>query len=219
MDIMTLPDFPQPLDTDCSKHRYVLDPGHGGIKDGVYQTPGKRSPKWDDGSQLFEGEFNRYLTALIAQQLQELQIDFCYTVAPNNPVDVTLGSRSGFFNELYRADTRHVFWSNHANAGGGTGFEVYTFPGESYSDELATILAESFRAYFPDLPLRADHTDGDVDKEAHFAVLKHTAGPAILAENLFMDTYDPDFLILNSIEGRQKLADMHVNAIRKIEGV
>ena len=38
---------------------WILDNGHGGIIDGEYQTPGKRSPKWEDGTQLFEGEFNR----------------------------------------------------------------------------------------------------------------------------------------------------------------
>ena len=37
----------------------LLDNGHGGIINGEYQTPGKRSPVWADGSQLFEGEFNR----------------------------------------------------------------------------------------------------------------------------------------------------------------
>ncbi|MEF1204613.1 hypothetical protein [Photobacterium damselae] len=38
---------------------FILDAGHGGIINGQYQTEGKRSPIWDDGSQLFEGEFNR----------------------------------------------------------------------------------------------------------------------------------------------------------------
>lgn len=31
----------------------ILDAGHG------YNTKGKRSPVWSDGSQLFEWEFNR----------------------------------------------------------------------------------------------------------------------------------------------------------------
>ena len=33
--------------------KILLDNGHG------YDTPGKRSPIWPDGSQLFEWEFNR----------------------------------------------------------------------------------------------------------------------------------------------------------------
>ena len=31
----------------------ILDPGHG------FNTEGKRSPVWEDGTQLFEWEFNR----------------------------------------------------------------------------------------------------------------------------------------------------------------
>ena len=42
-----------------SKYLWIFDNGHGGVVDGVYQTPGKRSPVWPDGQQLFEGEFNR----------------------------------------------------------------------------------------------------------------------------------------------------------------
>ena len=47
----------------------LLDPGHGGVINGIYQTPGKRSPLWSDGSQLFEGEFNRAITQGISQAL------------------------------------------------------------------------------------------------------------------------------------------------------
>ena len=39
----------------------LLDAGHGGIIDGEYQTSGKRSPKWGDGSQYFEGKGNRQI--------------------------------------------------------------------------------------------------------------------------------------------------------------
>ena len=45
-------------DNDESNYLWILDNGHGGMIDGVYQTPGKRSPVWPDGTQLFEGEFN-----------------------------------------------------------------------------------------------------------------------------------------------------------------
>ena len=40
-----------------SKKIWLLDPGHGGLdpETGKYVTSGKRSPKWEDGSQYFEG--------------------------------------------------------------------------------------------------------------------------------------------------------------------
>lgn len=39
--------------------KILLDNGHG------YDTPGKRSPIWPDGSQLFEWEFNRDIVSRI----------------------------------------------------------------------------------------------------------------------------------------------------------
>ena len=43
----------------------ILDAGHGGLINGVYQTKGKRSPIWPDGRQLFEGVFNRQIVELL----------------------------------------------------------------------------------------------------------------------------------------------------------
>ena len=42
----------------------ILENGHGS------QTPGKRSPIWGDGSQLFEWEFNRDIVRRIAAMLK-----------------------------------------------------------------------------------------------------------------------------------------------------
>ena len=44
-----------------SRLRILLDNGHG------QETPGKRSPVWADGSQLFEYEFNRDIVRRIAR--------------------------------------------------------------------------------------------------------------------------------------------------------
>ena len=41
----------------------ILDNGHGN------NTPGKRSPKWEDGTQLFEYEFNRDIVKRISAML------------------------------------------------------------------------------------------------------------------------------------------------------
>ena len=48
-----------------SKYIWLLDPGHGGLIDGVYQTRGKRSPPFADGSILYEGVFNRDVVSRI----------------------------------------------------------------------------------------------------------------------------------------------------------
>jgi N-acetylmuramoyl-L-alanine amidase len=52
----------------ASKYLWLFDNGHASIVDGNPQTEGKRSPKWPDGTQLFEGEFNR----AIVQRLMTL---------------------------------------------------------------------------------------------------------------------------------------------------
>jgi hypothetical protein len=46
-------------------------------------------------------------------------------------------------------------------------------------------------------------------------ILKHTACPAILTENFFMDD-ESECLYLMSEEGRRQVANMHVAAIREI---
>ena len=54
----------------------LLDNGHGGLINGVYQTPGKRSPTWSDGSVLYEGEFNRAIVHGIIKELIKLNIPY-----------------------------------------------------------------------------------------------------------------------------------------------
>ena len=69
----------------------------------------------------------------------------------------------------------------------------------------------------PDFKQREDLSDNDPDKEAHFYILDHTICPAVLTENLFMDT-EKDCRFIMSEEGRQKIADIHINFIRTING-
>ena len=97
----------------------ILDNGHG------KETPGKRSPVWSDGSQLFEWEFNRDVVRRIAAKLKAENIPFSILVPETN--DVTLGERCRRANAIYAKNNKEAFLvSVHANAGGGTGWEVYT---------------------------------------------------------------------------------------------
>ena len=48
----------------------LLDAGHGGVIDGKYMTSGKRSPVWENGSVLYEGEFNRAIKYRLKEMLQ-----------------------------------------------------------------------------------------------------------------------------------------------------
>lgn len=188
----------------------ILDPGHGGIIDGVYQTPGKRSPVWADKTQLFEGEFNRSIVNRITEALASLGIPYV-NVAPED-TDVSLVERVRRAYEYRNA----VYISVHSNAGGGTGSEVYTSPGDTYSDYVATRFVQAFKDEFGDYPFRTDLTDGDPDKEARFYVLTKTRIPAILTENFFMDNETECKRFLMTRQGRDRIAKVHVETIKQI---
>ena len=67
------------------KYLWLLDNGHGET------TPGKRSPKFDDGTRMFEYEFNRAIVARIKNRLDEIGVAYLDLVPGDN--DVTLGDR------------------------------------------------------------------------------------------------------------------------------
>jgi len=68
----------------------------------------------------------------------------------------------------------------------------------------------------PELRLRKDSSDGDLDKEAHFYVLKNTKMPAVLIECAFMDTLSPDFNLMMCESCRCRIADAIFNGIKNI---
>ena len=190
----------------------LLDNGHGGLINGEYQTSGKRSPIWQDGSQLFEGEFNRSIVARIVESLTALQMPYINIVPETR--DVTLSTRIKRANDVTNKSCFYL--SVHSNAGGGKGFEVFTSPGETTSDKIASIFGEEFNKIFPNRKLRADYSDGDLDKESSFAVIRKTRMPAVLTENFFMDNEEECKKLLMTRQGRDLIADFHVNAIIRV---
>lgn len=193
----------------------LLDNGHGGLINGEYQTPGKRKD-WGDNGIVYEGEFNRAIVNGIIEILTEKKIPYV-NIAPEYR-DVTLETRVNRANKFFReVDNKCFYLSVHANAGGGHGGEVFTSPGNTTSDDIATIFGKEFEKTFPERRLRTDFSDGDLDKEAKFFVLIRTRMPAILTENFFMDNFEEFRDILNTKEGRQRVIDYHVNAILRVQ--
>jgi len=188
----------------------LLDNGHGGIINGVYQTNGKRSPIWDDGSILYEGEFTRAIVNGIIQELTVLEIPYVNLVP--ELTDIPLKERIKRANSY----TDSILLSIHANAGGGSGFEAFTYFGVSASDRYATIFYNKFKKEFPTVKVRVDTTDGDMDKEANFYMLKHSSMPAVLTENFFMDNEHECREYLMSEHGRHRIIKYHVDAIKEI---
>ena len=183
----------------------ILDNGHGGILNGKYQTAGKRSPIWKDGRQLFEGDFNRKVVNGLSLLCSAHNIS--HTILVPELTDVSLSQRVSRVNRIYKGKKDSILISVHANAGGGTGFEAFTTKGETKSDAIAEVLIKQFVATIPELRLRKDTTDGDLDKEAQFKIIRETYCPAVLLECAFMDTYEPDCrMMLDN-------PDLFVNAI------
>ena len=106
-----------------------------------------------------------------------------------------LSLRCSIVNELVKQYKNCIYVSIHVNAAAAdckwhnaTGWEVYTSPGKTKSDILATCMWNAAKNYLGDLTtMRSDWSDGDPDKEAKFFVLTKTKCPAVLVENLFMD--------------------------------
>lgn len=194
----------------------LLDAGHGGMVNGKYVTAGKRSPKWSDLPQLFEGVQNREIVALIKSKLTAANIRFTDIVNSNN--DISLKSRSVKANSIYAKDKSAIYISIHADAAQkryidkactipydekihknitvfyykdedhpATGISVYTSPGQTKSDILAEEVFKSLDAKLGNsTKKRTDNTDGDSDKEAGLYVLTATTCPSILCELGFM---------------------------------
>lgn len=166
----------------------IIDPGHGGVYQGVYQTPGKRSPKWEDLPQLFEGVQNRQIATLLKGHLTLAGIPFI-DVAPDYR-DVPLTDRVYQANRIHWSYPRAIYVSIHADAAGdgtqhhpASGVSVYTSPGQTKSDKLASHVLDALKVNLDqDIKWRYDYSDGDADKEENFYVLTKTKSPAILCE-------------------------------------
>jgi len=182
----------------------ILDNGHG------INTKGKRSPLY---SEFLEFEFNRDIVRRISADLNALNISSIILVPEIE--DIGLKERVRRANTISSRHKQSVLISIHANAGGGTGWEVWTSVGETKSDDIANLFYIEAYKHLKSFPMRKDMSDGDVDKESQFYILRNTICPAILTENLFMDT-EKDVQYLMSEVGRRTIALLHIQAILKI---
>ena len=91
-----------------------------------------------------------------------------------------------------------IFISLHCNSAeneNAKGYEIWTSPGDTLGDRLATCIYGEIANEFPYMPGRADYFDGDPDKEARFYVLLHTEAPACLIETAFISNSEEASLL------------------------
>lgn len=197
-------------------------------------TPGKCSP---DGK-FRECIYSREITKMIKEELEKKGVTVVIDYEPLEPNSNMKGAtakqeqsreltwRANFVNSLCSkyGTSNCVYISVHVNAAGADGkwktargWSVYTSPGKTKSDTLATLLYNEAKTILPPdskYYVRSDFSDGDADYEANFYVLTKTKCPAVLTENLFQDNKE-DVAFLTSPEGKKKIVDIHVNGIMK----
>ena len=205
-----------------SKWKFILDNGHG------KETPGKRSPILPDGSQILEYEYARRIVRELHARLRASGVDSVILVPEE--YDVKLSERAARANKIaMECDCNVLLISVHLNAArkaqkAALGWEVHTYLGQSRSDKLADYFWEEAAKFFnkatcclDTLPtnMRGDYEDGDKDRDSNLYILRKTICPAILTENLFMNS-EEDCKILQSERGFNAIVSAHYNAIMRI---
>jgi N-acetylmuramoyl-L-alanine amidase len=197
------------------KYTWLIDSGHGGSRvNGDYITAPAKMFEHSPEEIFYEGVFNRQIKTLLMGMLWEADIH-CIDVCPTEE-DVPLSVRVDVINSYYKKYKNAVLISLHSNAGGGRGFEIWTSYGQTRSDKFAGVVGAELVRSFPGIKFRSDTSDGDIDKEAAFYILKYTHCPAILPECLFFDNYE-DYKLLSDPEFRINYAQALNRSMQKAE--
>ena len=146
----------------------VIDPGHGG------QDPGAVSPS----TGRRESDINLSLARAFEEAAQGAPFDTL--VLRHEDVLLSLEDRARRANEA-GASALLSFHCNASQDPGAKGFEIWTSPGKTEADRLATFIFLALEDLMPTIG-RTDYDDGDPDKEARFYVLRKTGAPAVLIE-------------------------------------
>lgn len=189
----------------------ILDPAHGS------NVKGKKSP---DGTHL-EYQWSRS----ICNQLADILITNNFKVVFTNQEEVEIGlsKRKEIANSINisRGETKLLI-SLHNNALGNSdywynarGYEIYTSKGNTKSDKMADIFMKNLQEDFPDFRARADHSDGDLDKESNFTVLMGNYS-AVLIEWLFQDNKE-DVKLLQDNETNLRFINSLVKSLIYID--
>lgn len=188
----------------------LINPGHGGIIDDVYQTAPKKMYLHQNGDIACEGVINRGVADYAMSLINASGIK-CINLCPTNidvPLDVRVKIANFYCDEYGKENVIGI--DLHSNAGKGAGFEGWTSPGQTPSDDYMTLFIEMFSKQFPSWKIRTDFCDKDPDKESPFYMLVNTKCSWILPEWGFFDNLqDWNFIKqkFNQLEYANMIAD------------
>ncbi|QAT53284.1 N-acetylmuramoyl-L-alanine amidase [Bacillus licheniformis] len=171
--------------------KIFIDPGHGGTDPGASAN----------------GLQEKQLTLQIALALRNILLNEYQNVtvqlSQTSDQTVSLTQRTNAANS-WGAD---YFLSIHINAGGGTGFEDYIYPGVGAP-------TTTYRDIMHEEILKVVDFRDRGKKTANFHVLRETAMPALLTENGFVDNTS-DAEKLKSSAFIQSIARGHANGLAR----
>lgn len=176
----------------------VLDAGHGSIdpttgSDSEALTRVYKFPH--NGRKVYEGQINRLYTKTLKQKFEQRGFNVAET-APDHK-DVSLRERVAISN---RYGSKHSYFLSIHNNGStshtATGAEGYTSRGDNRSDDVM----ESILFRLKDVQkLRRDMSDGDLDKEYDYYVIRKTSLRAGLLEVGFYDNWEEYLKLVDDV--------------------
>lgn len=190
----------------------ILDQGHG------LDTPGKRTPLFDDKSFMRENEFNREVVSKAYKLLEKYEnVDVVFTTTEKR--DIGLSERVVRVNELYEKVKslydKIVLISVHANALNGiwgtqNGTSTYHYPNNEVDKEFAKVIHKHLLA-------KTKLADRGV-LEGNFQIVREVKMTACLVECAFMDNRT-EAELLRTDEFRQSCAEGIVNGLLEYFGI
>ena len=164
--------------------KFIIDPGHGGDKPGAVGPAGTQ-----------EKDIALAVSLMIAGHLSCNSLN---EVRLTRYTDHSMGLDERC--EVANDGEYECFISIHCNAAETSqakGFEVWTSPGWTPADPVATRLWQALKEEFPDMRARLDTSDGDPDKESKFRVLIGTRMMAVLVELGFISNPEEEQRLLS----------------------
>lgn len=201
----------------------VLTLPHGGLHPVTfeYMTAGKRSTNWTGAEPpihgidiYYEGVGSRDIIFKAKHMLDLLGIpvivightwkDWSLTKKWTAVNNLDIDKKRAFGDEIHSNSTSKVIDVV-------TGFEVFTSPGDTPADPMATIRMEELAKEFPGMKPRTGYgtvkeETRDMDKEARFSMLVYTDIPFTITESVFHNEEQFCKNILMKEEGRYRIA-------------
>lgn len=179
--------------------KIMWDKGHGGNDPGAVANG------------LQEKQLTHKIVEYAMAYLEANYTGFEQRVTRTGDQTLTLSQRADMAN-AWGAD---VFVSVHINAGKGTGFETYVYNGGVSSKTVA--LQNVLHGEILSAIRQFENITDRGKKRANYAVLRETKMPAVLTENLFIDSNDAK--LLKNEAFLKAVGEAHARGIAKFLGL